>query len=173
MREPLWSTAQLAKLMDLHIRRIGQLVDEGIIEKAERGKFNPMKANVAYIRHLRQRNVKGAPDLESESKTRQSLNRERLAQIKIQNETLLRRRIAIDEIKTVLDAGLGSIASQIKSRAGKVLDQSALADLFAEIRETGKRIEALYTKPAESINIADATAIPTRGRKKKEKIQNE
>jgi phage terminase Nu1 subunit (DNA packaging protein) len=45
----------MAKMIDVSPRRLRQLVQEGIVPKAERGRYNPFAVNLAYIRYLRDR----------------------------------------------------------------------------------------------------------------------
>ena len=46
----------MAKFIDVTPRRLQQLVQEGVIPKAEgRGRYSPIAVNLAYIRYLRDR----------------------------------------------------------------------------------------------------------------------
>jgi phage terminase Nu1 subunit (DNA packaging protein) len=48
-----WSADRMAKFIDVTPRRLAQLVQEGVVERAERGRYNPFVVTVAYIRWLR------------------------------------------------------------------------------------------------------------------------
>jgi phage terminase Nu1 subunit (DNA packaging protein) len=50
-----WPSEKMAKLIDLTPRRLRQLVDEGVVPREERGRYNPFVVTVAYIRYLRDR----------------------------------------------------------------------------------------------------------------------
>lgn len=49
----------ISRLLDLTPQRVGQLVKEGIIPKAERGRYELVPVVQSYIRYLRDRAVKG------------------------------------------------------------------------------------------------------------------
>ena len=59
MSEKTFNLEQISKLMDLSPRRVQELAKEGIIPKAERGKYQPLNCVVAYIRHLRKLSQSG------------------------------------------------------------------------------------------------------------------
>lgn len=48
-----WAADRMAKFVDLTPRRLAQLVQEGVITKVEKGRYNPFEVTVAYIRWLR------------------------------------------------------------------------------------------------------------------------
>src|SRR6266540_1040900 len=50
-----WPSEKMAKFIDLTPRRLRQLVDEGVVPREERGRYNPFAVMVAYIRFLRDR----------------------------------------------------------------------------------------------------------------------
>jgi hypothetical protein len=50
-----WPSEKMAKFIDLTPRRLRQLVDEGIVPREERGRYNPFAVTVAYTRFLRDR----------------------------------------------------------------------------------------------------------------------
>ena len=56
----------IAKLLDLSIRRVYQLTNEGVIPKAEKGRYELVPAVQGYIRYLRDRAI-GADALPDES----------------------------------------------------------------------------------------------------------
>ena len=56
----------IAKLLDLTIRRVYQLTNEGVIPRAEKGRYELVPAVQGYIRYLRDRAV-GADALPDES----------------------------------------------------------------------------------------------------------
>jgi len=56
----------IAKLLDLSIRRVYQLTNEGVIPKAEKGRYELVPAVRGYIRYLRDRAI-GADALPDES----------------------------------------------------------------------------------------------------------
>ncbi len=56
----------IAKLLDLSIRRVYQLTNEGVIPRAEKGRYELVPAVQGYIRYLRDRAV-GADALPDES----------------------------------------------------------------------------------------------------------
>ena len=50
-----WPSEKMVKFIDLTPRRLRQLVDEGVVPREERGRYNPFAVMVAYIRFLRDR----------------------------------------------------------------------------------------------------------------------
>lgn len=65
------STGFLAQVLDLTVRRVYQLVDEGVIPRKSAGKFVVRDAVTGYVRFLRQQLPKGGgPDQLSEQRAR-------------------------------------------------------------------------------------------------------
>ncbi len=55
----------MSKFIDVSPRRLAQLVEEGIIEKVKRGRYNPFVVTVGYIRWLRDQRS-APPDVEGD-----------------------------------------------------------------------------------------------------------
>ena len=58
----LVSGVELGELIDLHERQVRKLAERGVIERLGRGRYDPAKAIVAYIRHLREEAAGRASD---------------------------------------------------------------------------------------------------------------
>jgi len=66
MAAQTYPVAIIAKLLDLTPRRIRQLVDEGVIQRAEKGRYELVSSVRGYIRYLRDRAI-GTDALADES----------------------------------------------------------------------------------------------------------
>src|SRR3990170_7178007 len=72
----------IAKLLDLSIRRVYQLTNEGVIPKAEKGRYELVPAVQGYIRYLRDRAI--GPDALPDESARASRARLLKAQAEAQ-----------------------------------------------------------------------------------------
>lgn len=66
MAAQTYPVAVISKLLDLTPRRIRQLVDEGVIQRAEKGRYELVSSVRGYIRYLRDRAI-GADALPDEA----------------------------------------------------------------------------------------------------------
>lgn len=175
-----WGAAQLAGMLDMDKSHLSRLVRDCVIDRLPSGKFDAVAATVQYIRHLRKNIVaaKRKTDTEkaSESEVRMMLAREKVKQLEIQNQILLKQRIPISVILKINQETLSNIAQLIKSRKGKVLDESTISDIYSEVRTNAQRLgtvtEAQDTaeevRPAMEEEAIDGIAIiKKRGRPRK------
>ena len=54
-KELTWPTEKMARMIDVTPRHLQRLALDGIIPKADRGRYRPFEVNHAYIRYLRDR----------------------------------------------------------------------------------------------------------------------
>ncbi len=140
MGDMSWPAERMAKFIASTPRYLRMLVDQGVVPKEERGRYDPFKVTPAYIKWLRDRKPESASLAESESQTRQGLNKRRDENLRIQNETLRRERVPVVDLIRVNEMVHGDIAARLKARVGQTLDQHTLNDILAELREAGENV---------------------------------
>jgi hypothetical protein len=128
----------MAKFIDVSPRRLRQLVQEGIVPKHERGRYNPIEVNLAYIRFLRDRaNTPEWSDSEMFAAKLGKLKAER-AQIQIDIECKRKTRIPIDDVLEAHDELFKSTVGQLKAHRGKILTVDLFNEIMAEWRAAAK-----------------------------------
>lgn len=173
MSDLTWPADRMAKILDISTRRLNQLVGLGVLSREERGRYDPIKTTVTYIRYLRDRKSPDAEKgIESESQTRQGLNKERELQLKLQNETLRKQRIPLAVVRRIDTTAYTNIAQLIRARRGKVLDDHTLNDVFSEIQRAADELARVVGgEEATAAGIPEIEGIPIargRGRPRKE-----
>lgn len=98
---------RLCKLLDLGIRRLQQLADEGIIKKSDRGRYDLVESVRGYVKFLRDRTL--GPDQAANTYAEQ---RARLTRARADEEELKARQLAGELIP----------AAQLENAWGAVVD---------------------------------------------------
>jgi phage terminase Nu1 subunit (DNA packaging protein) len=138
----IWPAEKMAKLIDLTPRRLRQLVEEGVVPREERGRYNPFVVTVAYIRFLRDRAQ--SPELSNAEFYEAKLKKLKAEceQIELQNQITRKERIPIDDILSVADEVFQAIAGALKANRDKVLTEAKINQIFGQLREAGTRMLA-------------------------------
>ena len=126
-----WPTPRMAKFIDVTPRRLQQLVQEGVVPKCEeRGRYNPIAVNLAYIRFLRDRvQSPEASDSEFFAEKLAKLKAERL-QLELQNQIIRKERIPIGDVKE----SVGRIFMAIRGIVKASFPVDRANEIFAEFR---------------------------------------
>jgi phage terminase Nu1 subunit (DNA packaging protein) len=125
----------IAKLLDLSIRRVYQLTNEGVIPKVEKGRYELVPAVQGYIRYLRDRAI-GADALPDESAR---ASRARLIKAQAEAQEMENARVRGDLLSVpVIERAWGEMAAAFKARVlsipGKAAPQVVSCNSIAEVK---------------------------------------
>ncbi len=134
-----WGADRMAKFIDVTPRRLQQLVQEGVIPKQERGRYNPFVVNLAYIRFLRDRVT--SPDQSDNEMWGEKLGKTKAERELIELEIQIKRekRIPLADCLDAYEDAYNAIAAIIKSRRDKRLDELAINEIFEQLRQIKTR----------------------------------
>jgi hypothetical protein len=140
MAELTWPRDKTAKLLDVSPRHLVRLVADGIIPKHERGRYNPIEANVAYIRYLRDRT--NVPDPSSSDFFVEKLAKIKAERAEIELSMEIKRglRIPIDDAAEVTNAVFHGIAGILKANRDKILTEKHINEILGAMRDACKKI---------------------------------
>lgn len=124
----------MARFIDVSPRRLQQLVQEGVVPKAERGKYNPIAVNLAYIRYLRDRG--NGSDGESD------FSKERLGKTKAERELLemelakeRKQVIAADRVFSFMENVFVAVKMQIMSLPLSDVEKERILNNLVSLRD--------------------------------------
>jgi phage terminase Nu1 subunit (DNA packaging protein) len=140
-----WPSEKMAKFIDLTPRRLRQLVDEGVVPREERGRYNPFAVTVTYIRYLRDRVQ--SPELSNKEFFVAKLTKlkSECEQIELANQITRKERIPIDDVRAVNDEVDQAISGIIKASG---LPIAAVNEIFDQLRDIPNRLG--WNLPADS-----------------------
>ncbi len=136
MASQLYPAHTIANLWNLTERRIQQLAKDGIIPKADRGKYDLVACTRAYISYLRDRAEGSAGDGASYHEHRSSLTaakaeREALGLAKLKGEVL-----PFEDVQLVINEMMAVLTSSMDGLGGRLAGVLAGMTDPAEIRKT-------------------------------------
>ena len=146
-------TAQLAKLLGISVRQVQVLVDKEGLPKEGYGKFETIKCVRWYIDYWRDH------DRNSMYDEKHAMLVQQRVKIELENESNRRKLLPIDEVQTVFNKALASLASVLDSlgprMANELASNSDPGDIknvvFAETREIrrefARALESLADDP--------------------------
>jgi hypothetical protein len=126
----------IAKLLDLSIRRVYQLTNEGVIPKAEKGRYELVPAVQGYIRYLRDRAI-GADALPDESAraSRARLLKAQAEAQEMENAKVRGELLPRDPLEQAIGAAFGVVRNRIlaidKKLPMRVLGCNSLPEIQA------------------------------------------
>lgn len=126
----------IAKLLDLTIRRVYQLTNEGVIPRAEKGRYELVPAVQGYIRYLRERAVgsDALPD-ESARASRARLIKAQAEAQEMENAKVKGELLPREPLEQALSAALGVVRNRIlaidKKLPMRVLGCNSLPEIQA------------------------------------------
>ncbi len=132
----------IAKLLDLSIRRVYQLTNEGVIPRVEKGRYELVPAVQGYIRYLRDRAI-GADALPDESAraSRARLIKAQAEAQEMENAETRRELVHVEDAAAVVDRiveairpkllGLGSRISPQVTGCSQIAENKAFIDGIA------------------------------------------
>ena len=151
------STALMARVLDISPRRLQQLVTDGIIEKAERGKFDLIGTVHGYIRFLRDRLKAQDGGSEDLMRSRASIASTKATLAEINLKQVRGELVPADEVLNAFVAQILSAKARLLAIPAKLAHRIVNVKNVAEA-ETLIR-EAIHEALAD-IADADATRIP-------------
>ena len=154
----------IAKLLDLTPRRVQQLSGEGVIPKAERGRYELVPAVQGYIKYLRDRaiNADVGGDRLVEHRTRLTKARADLAEM--EREQLSGELIPAKDVEDAWAAMVANMRARLLSIPGKAAPQSFAAENVTEAKAVIKEqifealaeLSAIEVKVVNPIRASDA-----------------
>jgi phage terminase Nu1 subunit (DNA packaging protein) len=156
MATPTYPTPTIAKLLLLTERRVQQLASEGIIPRAERGRFELAPAVQGYIRYLQERrglNESASGDPINDAKTRLIKARARTAELEAdQLEGKLLDRAEVERAWSTLVLNMRSRLLAIPSRAApRVIAAAGLMEASALLEQmVSEALNELSQQPIDA-----------------------
>jgi hypothetical protein len=140
-----WPSEKMAKFIDLTPRRLRQLVDEGVVPREDRGRYNPFAVTVAYVRYLRDRAQ--SPELSNTEFYEAKLTKlkSECEQLDLANQITRKERVPLDDVRTVNEEVDQAIAGIIKASG---LPIAAVNEIFDQLRDIPNRLG--WNLPADS-----------------------
>jgi hypothetical protein len=140
MAELTWPAERTAQLLDVTPRHLRRMVLDGIIPKHERGRYNPIVANVGYIRYLRDR--MSVPDPSSSEFLVEKLAKIKAERAEIDLSMEIKRglRIPIDDAAEVTNSVFQGIAGILKANRDKILTEKHINEMLGSMRDACKKI---------------------------------
>lgn len=140
MAELTWPAERTAQLLDVTPRHLRKMVTDGIIPKHERGRYEPIKANVAYIRYLRDR--KPVPEASASEFFIEKLAKIKAERAEIELTMEIKRglRIPINDASELTNSVFQGIAGILKANRDKTLTEKHINDMLGSMRDATKKI---------------------------------
>jgi phage terminase Nu1 subunit (DNA packaging protein) len=134
MSSPVVSLAVIAKLFNLTGRRVQQLVAEGIIPRAEKGKYELVPCVRGYISYLQERAVgKSVEDIDT-NKERGRLLKAQADKVDLEVAALRGELVPIDKTQAVWTAYLANCRAKLLAIPHKLAPRVLLAKEVAEVQ---------------------------------------
>uniref|UniRef100_UPI003F6809D1 hypothetical protein n=1 Tax=Gorillibacterium sp. sgz5001074 TaxID=3446695 RepID=UPI003F6809D1 len=115
--EKLITTKDLAELLDLSARRVQQLAEEGVLIRAEKGKYKLLESVHRYIKHVQNRSHDDDVDYFSERAKHERAKREKAElQVAVMRGELHRA----EDVKDVMTDMLAAIRAKLLSLPAKI-----------------------------------------------------
>ena len=152
----------ICKLLDLTPQRVNQLVREGIVPRAERGRYELVPVVQAYIRYLRDRAVKGDVHGDDYSAHRTRLVKTRADLMEIEKAQIENRLIPAGDVEKVWGEVLNSCRSKLLSLPTKAATEVFAAESLTEVKAILKQgiyeaLNELSSVHVETVNPIRAT----------------
>ena len=150
----------ISKLLDLTPQRVNQLVNQGVIPRAERGRYELVPVVRAYIHFLRDRRIQGDVHGDDYTTYRTRLTKARAEMAEKENAQLDSKLIPADDAKDAWTAMVANARSRLLSIPNKIAPLVCAAETINEAREIIK-IE-IYEALNELANVEIRTINPIR-----------
>jgi phage terminase Nu1 subunit (DNA packaging protein) len=124
----------ISRLLDLTPQRIGQLVKEGVIPKAERGRYELVPVVQSYIRYLRDRAVKGDVHGDDYSAHRTRLIKARADLTEMEKAQALAELIPAQDVEKAWTDVLTNCRAKLLSIPTKTAPEVYAAESLTEVK---------------------------------------
>jgi len=150
----------ISKLLDLTPQRVNQLVNQGVIPRAERGRYELVPVVRAYIRFLRDRTVRGDVQGDDYTTYRTRLTKARAEMAEKENAQLDSKLIPADDAKQAWSAMVANARARLLSIPNKIAPIVCAAETINEAREIIKT--EIYEALNELADVEIKTINPIR-----------
>lgn len=150
----------ISKLLDLTPQRVNQLVNQGIIPRAERGRYELVPVVRAYIHFLRDRKIQGDVHGDDYSTYRTRLTKARAEMAEKENAQLDSKLIPADDAKQAWSAMVSNARARLLSIPNKIAPIVCAAETINEAREIIKT--EIYEALNELADVEIKTINPIR-----------
>ena len=150
----------ISKLLDLTPQRVNQLVNQGIIPRAERGRYELVPVVRAYIHFLRDRRIQGDVQGDDYTTYRTRLTKARAEMAEKENAQLDSKLIPADDAKDAWTAMVANARARLLSIPNKIAPLVCAAETINEAREIIKT--EIYEALNELANVEIRTINPIR-----------
>ncbi len=143
-----WPTERMSKFIDVSPQYLGQLVQKGVIPKAERGRYNPFTVTVAYIRWLRDQRVK--PDDTEETKKAREAKEARYQQ-QIDESAMVANDRALQEGNLIFANTMRDIVADAFTKSVQIVRQWPVTE--KQKKEMIKQLSELKLSPRKVVEF--------------------
>lgn len=152
--------ATISRLLDLTPRRVQQLSSEGIIPKAERGKYELVPAVQGYIRYLKEMSLRSDGSGDDYASHRARLTRARADMAEMEREQMADNLIPSEDVKDAWE----TMSSNMRARLLAIPSKTAATVFSADDVADAKKIlkDTINEALAELSSIEVKTANPIR-----------
>jgi phage terminase Nu1 subunit (DNA packaging protein) len=149
----------ISKLLDLTPRRVNQLVNEGVLPRAERGRYELVPVVQAYIRYLREKALKG--DIGDDYTThRARLVKARADLLEMEREQMSGQLIPAADVQTSWTQVLTACRAKLLSIPTKTAPEVFAADNINDVKVLLK--QSVHEALSELSNVRVEVVNPIR-----------
>lgn len=146
----------ITKLLDLTPQRVNQLVNQGIIPRAERGRYELVPVVRAYIKYLRDRAVRGDVNGDDYSTHRARLTRARADITEMERAQIENKLIPAEDVESTWNSMVSNARNRLIAIPTKVAPEVFASRNLNEIRDI---IKAEIYLALDELSDADVRTI--------------
>jgi phage terminase Nu1 subunit (DNA packaging protein) len=143
----------ISKLLDLTPQRVNQLVREGIIPKADRGRYELVPVVQAYIRYLRDRAIKGDVHGDDYSAHRTRLIKARADLLEMEQAQIGGKLIPAEDVENAWIEVLANCRAKMLSILTKSAPEVFAAESLVEVKGILKTAVNEALSELASVNV--------------------
>jgi phage terminase Nu1 subunit (DNA packaging protein) len=143
----------ISKLLDLTPQRVNQLVREGIIPKADRGRYELVPVVQAYIRYLRDRAIKGDVHGDDYSAHRTRLIKARADLLEMEQAQIGGKLIPAEDVENAWIEVLANCRAKMLSIPTKSAPEVFAAESLVEVKGILKTAVNEALSELASVNV--------------------
>lgn len=156
----------IAKLLDITPRRVNQLASEGIIPKADRGRYELVPVVRAYVKYLRDKSVNADVGVDSFSHQRARLTKIRADLAEMEKDQLAQKLIPAEDVEDAWSAVITNFRAKMIAIPTKASAVAFGAESVSEVKEILKdhiyealeelsQVEVQVNHPISSSELSD------------------
>ena len=151
----------ISKLLDLTPRRVQQLSAEGVIPKAERGKYELVPAIQGYIRYLKERSIKADTSGDDYNAHRTRLTKTRADLAEMEKAQIQNQLIPADDVERAWIDVSQNMRQKLLAFPQKVAPEVYAAEKLVEVKSILK--DNIYDALKEIAEVEVRVSQPLRG----------